>query len=439
MIKKYKKNSLSLTGAVSMGTGVMIGAAIFALLGQVAELSGTLFPFIFLVGAVVSAFSSYSYVKASNAYPSAGGIAMILKKAYGKITITGGSAVLMALAMVINQSLVARTFGSYTMQLFDVNSNSVWIPILGVVLLIIVFLINIAGNKAVEKSAFIMAILKVGGIAIFAIGGLWVARFSFIEAMPSNISGDYSMGNYLGALALAILAYAGFTTITNSGAEVEKPHKNIGRAIVISLIICSVVYLLVAFAVSANLSIGEIIKSRDYSLAEAAKPAFGKYGLWFTVGIAIIATISSVLANVFAVSRMTAMLSDMKLIPHRHFGMPGDIQQHMLVYTIVIAIFLTIFFDLTRIASLGAIYYLVMDIAVQFGVYRHLRKEIQANGTIVITAIVLDVLVLGGFLWTKASSDILIVIIAIVSMLFIYGSEKWFLKQNSMDDSNTVR
>lgn len=439
MIKKYKKNSLSLTGAVSMGTGVMIGAAIFALLGQVAELSGTLFPFIFLVGAVVSAFSSYSYVKASNAYPSAGGIAMILKKAYGKITITGGSAVLMALAMVINQSLVARTFGSYTMQLFDANSNSVWIPILGVVLLIIVFLINIAGNKAVEKSAFIMAILKVGGIAIFAIGGLWVARFSFIEAMPSNISGDYSMSNYLGALALAILAYAGFTTITNSGAEVEKPHKNIGRAIVISLIICSVVYLLVAFAVSANLSIGEIIKSRDYSLAEAAKPAFGKYGLWFTVGIAIIATISSVLANVFAVSRMTAMLSDMKLIPHRHFGMPGDIQQHMLVYTIVIAIFLTIFFDLTRIASLGAIYYLVMDIAVQFGVYRHLRKKIQANGTIVITAIVLDVLVLGGFLWTKASSDILIVIIAIVSMLFIYGSEKWFLKQNSMDDSNTVR
>lgn len=439
MLKKYKKNSLSLTGAVSMGTGVMIGAAIFALLGQVAELSGTLFPFIFLAGAVVSAFSSYAYVKASNAYPSAGGIAMILKKAYGKITITGGSAVLMALAMVINQSLVARTFGSYTMQLFDVNSNSVWIPILGVVLLIIVFLINIAGNKAVEKSAFIMAILKVGGIAIFAIGGLWVANFSFAEAMPSNISEGYSIGNYLGALALAILAYAGFTTITNSGAEVVKPHKNIGRAIVISLIICSLVYLLVAFAVSANLSIGEIIKSRDYSLAEAAKPAFGKYGLWFTVGIAIIATISSVLANVFAVSRMTAMLTETKLLPHRHFGMRGNIQQHMLVYTIVIAIFLTIFFDLTRIASLGAIYYLVMDISVQFGVYRHLRKEIKANGTIVITAIVLDVLVLGGFLWTKASSDILIVIIAIVSMLFIYGSEKWFLKQNNLDDSNTMR
>lgn len=438
MIKAYKKNSLSLTGAVSLGTGVMIGAAIFALLGQVAELSGTLFPFIFLVGALVSGFSSYAYIKASNAYPSAGGIAMILKKAYGKITITGGSALLMALAMVINQSLVARTFGSYTMQLFDVKSNSVWIPILGVVLLIIAFLINIAGNKVVEKSALIMAILKVGGIAIFAIGGLWAAGFSFTEPMRPNISGDYSMGNYLGALALAILAYAGFTTITNSGAEVEKPHKNVGRAIVISLIICALIYSLVAFAVSANLSIGEIINARDYSLAEAAKPAFGKYGLWFTVGIAIIATISSVMANVFAVSRMTAMLTDMKLIPHRHFGMPGNTQQHMLVYTIIIAILLTIFFDLTRIASLGAIYYLVMDIAVQYGVYKHLRKEIKANGTIVIMAIVLDLAVLGGFLWIKISSDILIVIIAIVSMLFIYGGEKWFLKKNNMVHSNNL-
>ena len=79
---QYKKNSLTLTGAISLGTGVMIGAAIFALLGQVAELSGALFPFIFLIGAIISGFSAYAYIKMSNAYPSAGGIAMYLKKAY---------------------------------------------------------------------------------------------------------------------------------------------------------------------------------------------------------------------------------------------------------------------------------------------------------------------------------------------------------------------
>ena len=41
-------------------------------------------------------------------------------------------------------------------------------------------------------------------------------------------------------------------------------------------------------------------------------------------GLAIIATVSGVIASVFAVSRMLAMLTDMKLVPHSHFGMPGD-------------------------------------------------------------------------------------------------------------------
>lgn len=339
---QYKKNSLSLTGAVSLGTGVMIGAGIFALLGQVAELSGQWFPYAFLLGAIISGFSAYSYVKMSNAYPSAGGIAMYLKKIYGKSALTASGALLMALSMVINESLVARTFGSYTLQLFDVDDNSVWVPILGVFLLIVAFLINISGNKVIGKASLVMAILKIGGIAIFAIGGLWAAGFSFSEVVPSESLTEYPITNYLGALALSILAYKGFTTITNSGDEIVKPNKNVGRSIVISLLICTVVYLLVAFAVSSNLSINEIIAAKDYSLAEASRPAFGKYGLWFTVGIAFISTISGVIASIFAVSRMTAMLTEKELIPHEHFGMPGRLQKHMLVYTVILAITLTV-------------------------------------------------------------------------------------------------
>jgi len=50
---------LSLTGSVSLGTGVMIGAGIFVLMGQIAELVGDLFPIAFLAGAIVVGFSSY--------------------------------------------------------------------------------------------------------------------------------------------------------------------------------------------------------------------------------------------------------------------------------------------------------------------------------------------------------------------------------------------
>ena len=80
----YDKGSLSLAGAIAMGTGVMIGAGIFALTGQVAELAREWFPFAFLAAAIISSASAYSYVKLSNAFPSAGGIAMFLKKRTGR-------------------------------------------------------------------------------------------------------------------------------------------------------------------------------------------------------------------------------------------------------------------------------------------------------------------------------------------------------------------
>lgn len=436
MNTNYKKNSLSLIGAVALGTGVMIGAGIFALLGQVAELSGNLFPLAFIAGAIISGFSAYGYIKMSNAFPSSGGIAMYLVKAYGKGTVAASGSLLMAFSMIINESLVARTFGSYTLQLFNTGNNSVWVPILGVILIVGAFLINISGNEIIGKSSLIMAIIKIGGIAIFAIGALWAAGFSFQDAISLSNSTNYATTDYLGALALSILAYKGFTTITNSGGEIVNPKKNVGRAIIISLSICTVIYLLVAFAVSSNLTISEIVAAKDYSLAEASKPAFGQYGLWFTVGIAIIATISGIIASIFAVSRMTAMLTKMKLIPHEHFGMPGNIQKHMLVYVAVIAIVLTIFFDLSRIASLGAIFYLVMDIGIQWGIIRNLRNEVKANSAIIITAILLDVIVLSAFLWIKASTDITVIIVALVGITLIILGERWFLTANKHNNDS---
>ncbi|ADR21529.1 amino acid permease [Marivirga tractuosa] len=430
MEENYKKGSLSLTGSIAMGTGVMIGAGIFTLLGQVAELSGTWFPYIFLLGAVISGFSAYSYITVSNAHPSAGGIAMILTKAYGKSTIAASASLLMALSMVINESLVARTFGSYTLQLFDVENKEFWIPILGVALLVFAFIINISNNKIIGKTSQFMSFIKIVGIVIFALGALWAAEFSLDGLIPKPLdNADYKATSYIGALALSILAYKGFTTITNSGDEIKKPKKNVGRSIIFSLLICTVVYFLVAFAVNSSLTISEIIAAKDYSLAEAAKPILGDYGLYFTVGIAIIATISGVIASIFAVSRMTAMLTDMKLIPHSHFGMPGRVQKHMLVYIVVIAIVLTIFFDLSRIASMGAIFYLIMDMIIHWGVYKYLIKEVKANGVIVLTALVLDFVVLSAFLWIKATSDPLILIVSISSIIIVFVGEKLFLRK----------
>ena len=125
---------------------------------------------------------------------------------------------------------------------------------------------------------------------------------------------------------------------------------------------------------------------------------------------------------------MLAMLTDMKIIPHRHFGMPGPIQRHTLVYTVVLAAGLAAFFDLSRIASLGAIFYLVMEIAIHWGVLRYLRKEIGASTVMLVTAIFLDLVALSAFIALKLASDPFIVEIAVASIVLIFAFEWIFLQ-----------
>jgi len=422
---EYEKGSLSLVSTVAMGTGVMIGAGIFALTGQVAQFAGALFPLAFLVAAVISGFSAYSYIKVSSAYPSAGGIAMILKKAYGQRTVTGAAALLMAFSMIINEALVARTFGVYALHPFDVDGGSWLVPLLAVGLIAVAFVINIAGNEVIGNVSKVTSGIKVLGILGFAGVTLWFAGFGFEPA--ESLGAESGPGGFLAGVAMAILAYKGFTTITNSGGEVEDPEKNVGRAIVISLVICLAVYLVVSWAVGSTLTVEEIVRARDYSLAAASEPAIGRYGTWFTVGIAILATASGLLASLFAVSRMLAMLTDMNLIPHRHFGMPGDVQKHVLVYTVVVAALLAAFFDIGRIASLGAVFYLVMDITIHWGVHRHLRDDVNARGWVLLTAIALDVVALVAFLVVKSMNDPLIVGVSLGGVVAITAFERWYL------------
>jgi len=425
---QYNKGSLSLPGTVAMGTGVMIGAGIFALTGQVAELAGGLFPIAFIVAAVISGFSAYSYIKVASAYPSAGGIAMMLKKAYGETTVTGAAALLMALSMIINESLVARTFGTYTLQLFPSDPAGVWVSVLAVGLIVLAFIVNIAGNQVIGTVSNVSAVLKIGGLLVFAAIALAASGISLKTSIVPP-SGAPSVGNFVGGVALAILAFKGFTTITNAGDEVAEPEKNVGRAIIISLVICLVVYLAVCFAVASSLTLDELIAAKDFALAQAARPAMGAYGMWFTVGIAIIATASGLLASIFAVSRMLAMLTEMKLIPHSHFGMPGNIQQHTLVYTVIIAAVLAAVFDLSRIASLGAIFYLLMDITIHWGILRHLHEDVGANRAVLGVAIGLDIMVLGAFLVVKGSSDPLIVVVSLVSIAVVVAFERFYLQR----------
>lgn len=426
--------SLTLPGAVALGTGVMIGAGIFALTGQTARLAGDLFPIAFIAAAVIVAFSAYSYVKLSNAYPSSGGIAMFLREQYGPGTTTGIFAIFMYVSMVINESLVARTFGTYILQIADLEPAGFWVPAFAVGLLAVAFIVNIAGNKAIQATQRTMAVIKIVGLGVFAVAGLWFAKTANLTNGNAPAAIETSPEGFLAAVALAILAYKGFTTITNSGGEIEDPHRNTGRAIVMAIAICTAVYLAIAAAVAGNLTLTEIITAEDFSLAEAARPAFGDTGVWFTVILAVVATASGVMASIFAASRMLAMLTHMTQVPHRHFHMPGTVRTHTTVYTVVFAMALAVAFDLRQIAALGAVYYLIMDVAIHWGMIRHLRTRIDFRPGIVVTAIVLDIVVLGAFLWVKASTDPFGLYVAAAGIILILIGERLFMRSHTQAD-----
>jgi len=403
-----RTDKISLTGSISLGTGVMIGAGIFALVGQVAEFAGDFFPLAFLLGAVVAAVSSYSYVRYSSVNPSSGGIAMLLKDAYGPGVAAGSFSLFMFVSMVVAESLLARTFGTYLLRPFDLQDSVILVPVLGVAAIVAAAIVNFVGNTLVERSATITAVVKILGIAVLAIAGLIGVAVGGDGFFAQSSGNSVDLFGLLAGTTLCVLAYKGFTTITNQGDDIRDPKRNIARSILYSLAICTVLYLLITVSVNSSIGASGAVDARNYALAQAAEPFFGAWGVGITVAIAVVATLSGLLASLYSVSRLYAMLQKMRQAP----SLPKAVPHQPMIITAGLAIIVTVFLDLSQIASMGAFLYLSMDMAVQWGVIRHLRSKIEANLWLPILTIVFDLAILIPFTILKVQSDLFTVVVA---------------------------
>ncbi|MEZ5216438.1 MAG: APC family permease [Ilumatobacteraceae bacterium] len=424
-----------------MGTGVMIGAGVFALMGQVAGAGtgGRWFPVAFLAAALNAQRSRRTRTRQSCRTRSRrrAGISMFLNQAYSVGPIAATFTMAMWASMILNESLVARTFGTYFTKLIGVDSSTAAVAGLGVALLLGSFAINAAGNKAVNDVERVMAIIKIGGLVVFAGACLWVADF---PATKPGATDAPTLDSLIAAVGIGLLAYKGFTTITNTGAEIEEPTKNVGRAIMISIAIVTVVYLAVALAVRGNLGLGQIMDARDFALAEAAAPVFGSVGFKLVAGLAVIATVTSVMASMYSTSRMLGMMSDMDEVPtvddRVTFGRRIPIGSPSLVVTTASAIFLTVTLDLMRIAALGAFAYLALDMVIHFGHLRHLRDQTGARSAPLVAAIVVDAVVFAGFFVYRVRTDLLVIAAFLVFAVVVAGGETLYMRRFSSTDGS---
>ena len=110
---------MTVRGAAFLGIGAMVGAGIFALLGQAATVAGSAVWLSFLLAGTVAALLGYTVVKLGVRYPSSGGLFAYLIQGFGNGRLVGIAAWLgYFAAIVIVCSMVAVSFGAYATSLF---------------------------------------------------------------------------------------------------------------------------------------------------------------------------------------------------------------------------------------------------------------------------------------------------------------------------------
>ena len=107
------KNEVTFWSAVAMGIGAMVGAGIFALLGQAGAIAASAVYISFVVAGVIALLSGYSMGRLGARYPAAGGIVEYLVRGFGSGRFSGSMSLMMYISALVSISLVARTFGSY--------------------------------------------------------------------------------------------------------------------------------------------------------------------------------------------------------------------------------------------------------------------------------------------------------------------------------------
>jgi len=199
------------------------------------------------------------------------------------------------------------------------------------------------------------------------------------------------------SVAVTFFAYEGFRVVTNTAEDMRDPARTLPRAIMTAILLVMVVYVAIAIVVFGNLPPEKVIAAKDFALAEAARPVFGQVGFTAVAIAALFATASAINASLYAVTNVTYQLAKLGELPAA-FAKPIGHSREGLVISALIIIVLTIFFDLSSIAVIGALSMLIIHMTVHIG---HLRllHETGASRILIVLAIFTNgvAILLGGY------------------------------------------
>ena len=374
---------LSLWEATAIAVGIIIGASIFSLIGVGAEIAGRNLPLAFILASLAALVVAYSYAKlGSKIISNAGPIEFILR-GIGDNIFTGMLAFMLWFTYVASIALFAKTFAGYFLALVHEPLTKLNIALVEIVIVAIFVSLNFRGSKTVGRAESLIVETKLGILGLFIAVGLWSIKPSLLAPLTDK---EHIMGAVYAA-TLFFLSYTGFGLVTNASEDIEDPERNVPRAIYLSLLISTLVYVGVSVVAIGNLPVKELVHAKEYALAEAAKPFLGEAGFTLIAIGALFSTSSAINATLYGGANIAYALAREGELPKTFerkawFGAPEG-----LYITAILGLLLAFLLNLDGVAAVCSATFIIIYLAVIIAHYK-LRHITRGNATIILVSLV---------------------------------------------------
>jgi basic amino acid/polyamine antiporter, APA family len=322
---------IGLVGAIALGVGTMIAAGIFVLSGLAVSNVGAAAIISFLLAGVVAGFTALAYGEFAALYPeSGGGYAYVANVFDTDLTyIVGWS---MILGYPASAAFYLASFASWFNRfIYPALSIPQAIPywLSGVLVLLLLVGVNMKGTEETGMFQIVVTGLKVALIILFLYGGLQAFDTSVVTtSLSENVTRFQELGV---TSALVFITFFGFEAIATNAEEIERPGRNIPRAIFVSMGFVLVIYALVVTVIvlaindqagflqflidqvgqlsGVQAARGYIASHGEVSMAYAAQYYLGNIGFYVIIVGALLSMISAANATVLAGSRVKLAMS----------------------------------------------------------------------------------------------------------------------------------
>lgn len=383
---------MNVWSVAALGIGAMVGAGIFALLGQVALIARGEAWIAFVLGGIIAMFSGYSYARLAAKYPSDTGVVAFFDAAFPSRAAAGSLSLVYLMTLAVSSALIAKSFGAYAARLaFGEGASPVWIAAFATAIVIALAVLNAVGSRAVGRAEIILVIVKLA-----ALGVLLVAGTASFQASRLGSSHGVGFGSILAAVGLTFFAYSGYGTMANASGEVSKPAATIPRAIYGAIAFVVLLYVAVSVIVLGNVSQGDLVKYADTAVAQAARPVLGNVGFVAVSIAALLATASAINAVLFSGMNIALGLGKERKLPSAFTSLLRGKLSLGVTFAIAGVLVMINFMDLSSIADVASAAFLITYLAV-FVAHWRLAEETASSRPVIVVGFLLMATVLIAF------------------------------------------